>query len=184
MTRQYNSLSQTQKDSSGGKALFKQLTDLKAVVKSNAEELGNYQDSVGDYKNQIVAASNSIAGMKEQLKKLNSELDTMDIDSKEFKDTKDTIDKLSLAVDQAAGKVDEFGNREPKNMAKRQFEDTLVTVGILSSTIGGLSSAFSENENVQEALLKTQQALVLSQTVANVVKEKRGYHRHFHPRKR
>lgn len=172
LERQYNSLSQTQKDSSGGKALFKQLTDLKAVVKSNAEELGNYKDSVGDYKNQIVAANNSISSMKEQLKKLNSELEGMDIDSQEFKDTKDTIDRLSLAVDQAAGKVDEFGNREPKNIAKRQFEDTLVTVGILSSTIGGLSQAFSENENVQEALLKTQQALVLSQTVANVVKEK------------
>lgn len=172
LERQYNSLSQTQKDSSGGKALFKQLTDLKAVVKSNAEAMGNYHDSVGDYKNQIVAASNSIAGMKEQLKKLNAELDTMDIDSQEFKDTKDVIDRLSLAVDQASGKVDEFGNREPKNIAKRQFEDTLVTVGILSSTIGGLSQAFSENENVQEALLKTQQALVLSQSVANVVKEK------------
>ena len=91
LERQYNSLSQAQKDSSGGKALFKQLTDLKAVVKSNAEAMGNYHDSVGDYKNQIVAASNSIAGMKEQLKKLNAELDTMDIDSQEFKDTKDEI---------------------------------------------------------------------------------------------
>ena len=57
-------------------------------------------------------------------------------------------------------------------MAKKNFEDTLVTVGILSASIGALSEAFGENEDVQEALVKTQQALVLSQTLANVVKEK------------
>ena len=68
--------------------------------------------------------------MKEQLKKLNAELDTMDIDSQEFKDTKDTIDRLSLAVDQASGKVDEFGNREPKNIAKRQLQAYLQTVAL------------------------------------------------------
>ena len=103
---------------------------------------------------------------------LKAELEKMDVDSSEFEETKKTIDSLSLAVDQAAGKVDEFGNREPKNMAKKNFEDTLVTVGILSASIGALSEAFGENEDVQEALVKTQQALVLSQTLADVVKEK------------
>ena len=57
-------------------------------------------------------------------------------------------------------------------MAKKNFEDTLITVGILSGSIGALSEAFGENENVQDALVKTQKALVLSQTLANVVKEK------------
>ena len=110
--------------------------------------------------------------MKQKLEVLKSELDKMDINSSEFAETKKTIDSLSLAVDQASGKVDEFGNREPKNMAKKNFDDTLVTVGILSGSIGALSEAFGENEDVQEALVKTQQALVLSQTLANVAKEK------------
>jgi hypothetical protein len=172
LERQYNSLTAAQKNSEGGVALFNRLTKLKAEVKANAEAMGNYQDSVGDYRNQIISASNSISAMREQLKGLNATLETLDIDSQEFKDTKATIDNLSLAVDQASGKVDEFGNREPKNIAKRQFEDTLITVSILSGTIGALSQAFSENENVQEALIKTQQALVVTQSIANVVKEK------------
>jgi len=172
LERQYNSLSNEVKNTEAGKALLAQQNELKASMKANAQELGNYQDEVGNYKNALTGASNSISGMRERLKDLNSELDKMDIDSSEFKETRNTIDNLSLAVDQASGKVDEFGNREPKNIAKRQFEDTLITVSILSSAIGGLSQAFGENENVQEALLKTQKALVLSQTVANVVKEK------------
>lgn len=172
LERQYNSLTAAQKNTEGGAALFNRLTKLKAEVKANAEAMGNYQDSVGDYRNQIIAASNSISSMREQLKNLNAQLETLDIDSQEFKDTKSTIDNLSLAVDQASGKVDEFGNREPKNIAKKNFEDTLITVSILSGTIGALSQAFSENENVQEALVKTQQALVVTQSIANVVKEK------------
>jgi hypothetical protein len=110
--------------------------------------------------------------MKQKLEMLKAELEKMDINSSEFKETKKIIDSLSLAIDQAAGKVDEFGNREPKNIAKKNFEDTLTTVGILSGSIEALSEAFGENENVQEALVKTQKALVLSQTLANVVKEK------------
>ena len=147
------------------KALSDRILEIGASVGQNQRNVGNYTGS-------IQAAANSILGMKQKLEGLKSELDKMDINSSEFKETKKTIDSLSLAIDQASGKVDEFGNREPKNMAKKHFDDTLVTVGILSGSIGALSEAFGENENVQEALVKTQQALVLSQTLANVVKEK------------
>jgi len=110
--------------------------------------------------------------MKEQLKDLNAKLNNMDVNSDEFKETKTVIDNLSLAVDQAAGKVDEFGNKEPKNIAKKNFEDTMVTVGILSSSINALSGAFGDDEEAQKALAKATQGLAISQSVANVVKEK------------
>ena len=45
----YNSLTDKQKDSTAGKALLARQNELKASVKSNAEELGNFQDSVGNY---------------------------------------------------------------------------------------------------------------------------------------
>jgi len=147
------------------KALSDRLKEIDASVGLNKRNVGNYTGS-------IQAAANSILGMKQKLEVLKAELDKMDINTTEFAETKKTIDSLSLAIDQASGKVDEFGNREPKNMAKKNFDDTLVTVGILSGSIEALSEAFGENENVQEALVKTQKALVLSQTLANVVKEK------------
>lgn len=169
---QYSALSKEQRNTEGGKAMKAQIDALDKSVKGNDESLGNFQRHVGDYEGAIKNASNSIAGMKEQLKSLTENLNNMDVNSKEFAETKRTIDDLTLAVGQAEGKIDEFGNREPKNRAKKEFEDTLVTVGILSSSVGALSEAFSENEGVQEALVKAQKALVLSQTISNVVKEK------------
>ena len=150
----------------------KQISGLNGKLKDMDASIGSFQRNVGDYANQIEVASNSIAGMKQQLAELNTKLNSMDINSQEFKDTKNVIDKLSLAVDQASGKVDEFGNREPKNIAKKNFEDTMVTVTILSSSINALSSAFSDDEDVQKSLQKATQALAISQSIANVVKEK------------
>lgn len=49
LERQYNALTEAQKNTAEGKALLKQQNDLKAAVKGNAEELGNFQDSVGNY---------------------------------------------------------------------------------------------------------------------------------------
>ena len=180
LSQQYTALAQKAKDmavvygvnseesikaSQEAKTLSDKLKEIDASVGQNQRNVGNYSGS-------IEASAKSILGMKQKLEMLKAELEKMDINSSEFVETKKTIDSLSLAVDQAAGKVDEFGNREPKNMAKKNFEDTLVTVGILSGSIGALSEAFGENENVQDALVKTQKALVLSQTLANVVKEK------------
>ena len=45
----YNGLTDAQKDTAAGKALLQQQNELKASVKANAEELGNFQDSVGNY---------------------------------------------------------------------------------------------------------------------------------------
>ena len=180
LSQQYAALAQEAKDmavvygvnseesikaSQEAKTLSDKLKEIDASVGQNQRNVGNYSGA-------IEASAKSILGMKQKLEMLKADLEKMDINSSEFEETKKTIDSLSLAVDQAAGKVDEFGNREPKNMAKKNFEDTLITVGILSGSIGALSEAFGENENVQDALVKTQKALVISQTLANVVKEK------------
>ncbi len=180
LSQQYTALAQKAKDmavvyGTNSQATIKAQQEAKNLsdrLKEIDASVGQNQRNVGNYSGAIEASANSILGMKQKLEGLKTELDKMDINSSEFAETKRTIDSLSLAVDQASGKVDEFGNREPKNKAKKNFEDTLITVGILSGSIGALSEAFGENENVQEALVKTQKALVLSQTVANVVKEK------------
>ena len=180
LSQQYTALAQKAKDmavvygvnSEESIKAQQEAKNLSDRLKEIDASVGQNQRNVGNYSGAIEASANSILGMKQKLEVLKTELDKMDINSTEFIETKKTIDSLSLAVDQASGKVDEFGNREPKNMAKKNFEDTLITVSILSSGIGALSEAFSENENVQEALVKTQKALVLSQTMANIVKEK------------
>jgi hypothetical protein len=168
----FKSLSLEEQQSAKGRELINKYTELKKATNATDEAFGNFQHNVGNYEQSIKNAATSINGMKEQLKDLTAKLNTMDVNSDEFKKTKNVIDNLSLAVDQAAGKVDEFGNKEPKNIAKKNFEDTMVTVGILSSSINALSGAFGDNEGAQEALTKATQGLAISQSVANVVKEK------------
>jgi len=168
----FKSLSLEEQQSAKGRELINKYTELKKATNATDEAFGNFQHNVGNYEQSIKNAATSINGMKEQLKDLNAKLNNMDVNSDEFKETKNVIDNLSLAVDQAAGKVDEFGNKEPKNIAKKNFEDTMVTVGILSSSINALSGAFGDNEGAQEALTKATQGLAISQSVANIVKEK------------
>ncbi len=168
----FKTLTLEEQKSAKGRELMDKFNDLKKTLNATDESFGNFQHNVGNYEKSIVDAANSINGMKKQLKDLTDKLNGMDVDSQEFKDTKRTVDELTLAVGQAEGKIDEFGNKEPKNIAKKNFEDTMVTVSILSSSINALSSSFGDNEATQEALTKATQALTISQSVANVVKEK------------
>lgn len=59
LERQYNSLTDAQKETAAGKALLKQQNELKAAVKGSAEELGNFQDSVGNYSKGLDAIGGS-----------------------------------------------------------------------------------------------------------------------------
>jgi len=168
----FRDLSAAEQSQAKGKELINKIKETQTTLKAIDESMGNYSRNVGNYEDSIKQAATSINGMKEQLKDLNVKLNNMDVNSDEFKETKNVIDNLSLAVDQAAGKVDEFGNKEPKNIAKKNFEDTMITVGILSSSINALSGAFGDDEEAQKALTKATQGLAISQSVANIVKEK------------
>lgn len=66
LERQYNALTEAQKNTAEGKALLKQQQDLKAAVKGNSEELGNFQDSVGNYEKATTPLSKTFDKLKSQ----------------------------------------------------------------------------------------------------------------------
>lgn len=77
LEKQINSLTEAQKDSAAGKALIAQQNELKEAVKGNAEELGNFQDSVGDYPQVFDLSSTSIGKFQTMLQGLGGESTTV-----------------------------------------------------------------------------------------------------------
>lgn len=121
--------------------------------------------NVGNYTTSIVEAN-------QRIKELQTVIENSDMGSQEFKDAKNEADNLRLSIDQALGKVDEFGNREPRNPAKKVFDDAFESTVALSGAIGLLSSLFSDNENAQEQLAHAMQAVAVAQAAANILKAK------------
>lgn len=129
-----------------------------AGIKSGKENVGNY--------------ANTLEGMRQNLSDLQKVIQTTNVDSIEFKAAKDEADNLGLAIGQLEGKLDEFGNKELKNPAKRTFEDTIATAGAAASASQLVTLAFGENKNVTEAMAASVKSLAIGQQIANIVKEK------------
>jgi hypothetical protein len=153
------------KNTEKGQALLKQTKDLNESLKASERLYGDNQRGIGDYEK-------SLDGLQQKLKDIKATFGSLDIDSQEFKDASNEAQNLQLKIDQALGKVDEFGEREPKNPIKRAFGDALITVGILGQGIQALSQQFTDNEDTQKALAKATQGVATALALANVIKEK------------
>jgi len=121
--------------------------------------------NVGNYTTSIVQAN-------QRIKELDDIINNSDMGSKEFRDAKDEADKLRLSIDQALGKVDEFGNREPRNPAKKVFDDAVESGVALASATGLIISLFGEESDVSKNLAKAMQAVAIAQAGANILKAK------------
>jgi len=173
LTAQYNAMAKTQKEGTvAGESLKKAISDITEELSSGEKEVGNFRRGIGDYQGAAERASNSLQGMKERLAELNKVVQTSEVGSKQFKDAQDEAGKLGLAIGQVEGKLDEFGNKEPKNPAKKSFDDTVQAAGAAASAVQLSSLIFDENSVAAESLAKSVKALAIGQQVANIVKEK------------
>ena len=160
-------------------ALELQASRLYEEMNRLQKETGKHQLGVARYNEGIEEAvrvaldyDNTLKGMRERLKQVGDLLQTLDVDSEEFKQAKSDFDNLSLSIAQAEGKLNEFGEREPKNPVKKMYEDAFSAAGALTSGITLLNTAIGENENLAQLQAKSLQAIAIAQNVTNIVKEK------------
>jgi len=173
LTSQYNKLSEAERNNTvSGQVLGKQIKNISDQLKATEGSVGDFRRNVGDYEGAVTRAANSILGLKERLAQLDTEIQSTDIGSQRFKEASDEAANLRLQIDQATGKVDEFGNREPKNPIKKQFEDAVITAGLLGSAFTALSVQFEDNQAAQEKLAKAAAGVNVALNVANIIKEK------------
>lgn len=173
LTAQYNALSKEERDNSvAGQVLGKTIKNISDELKNSEGAVGDFRRNVGDYEGAANRASNSLQGMKERLAELTKVVQTSEVGSKQFKDAQDEAGKLGLQIGQLEGKLDEFGNKEPKNPAKKSFEDTVAAAGAAGSAIQLTTLLTEDNSQANEALNKSVRALAIGQQIANIVKEK------------
>ena len=172
-TAELNRLGAAEKQSSASaQALAQEVLDLTNELKANESAVGNNFRNVGNYQSAIEGAAVSIFDLKERLKELQQTIQSAPIDSQQFKDAQDEAGNLTLQIGQLEGKLDEFGNREPKNPAKKTFEDLIATAGAVTSTLQLTTLAFGENEDAAKTIATATQSIAIAQNVANIVKEK------------
>jgi hypothetical protein len=173
LTAQFNALSKEERTNTvAGQVLEKSIQNISNTLKSTEGAVGDFRRNVGDYEGAVGRAANSISGLRERIKELDDIIQNSDIGSQRFKDASDEAANLRLSIEQATGKVDEFGNREPKNPVKRTFEDALITVGLLGSGFQALSAQFEGNEDAQKKLATAAQGVNVALNLANIIKEK------------
>lgn len=148
-------------------------------MKRLQEATGKYTLNVGNYENAIKNAiaenndfANTLAGMRERLKQIGEEAEGLDVGSDAFKNAQNDAANLRLSIAQAEGKLNEFGEKEPKNPIKKMYEDAFAAAGALTSGITLLNTAMGDNENLAQLQAKSLQAIAIAQNVTNIVKEK------------
>lgn len=113
---------------------------------------------------------NSLTGLNEKLKDLKNTLPTLDIGSDAFEKTNKAIKDTELKIGQVQGKVDEFGNKEPKNLVKKSYEDLAeATAGV----VGGIQlveMAFGKSNTTAEAQARILKLVAIQQAAVNVAK--------------
>jgi len=172
LTAQYNALSKAERETSVvGQAYADQINVITQELKGTEGAIGNFRRNVGDYEGSVKRAGTSLIDLKAKLTDLQKTVQTLDINTQEFKDAKDEAANLGLQIGQLEGKIDEFGNKEPKNPAKKAFEDTVATAVTLGSTLELVNLAFSDNEDVQASVAESLKAIAIAQQLANIAKE-------------
>lgn len=139
-------------------------------VKAAKDALIAFDLGISDGRTNVGNYANSLDGMKQQIADLTAKLGQVEIDSSEFEETQKKIDELTISVQRAEGKIDEFGNREPKNKLKKGYDD-------LNDSIMGVVGAFqlaqifgAKDQDTQKRIAVATTALAVSQAAVNVGK--------------
>jgi hypothetical protein len=111
----------------------------------------------------INAAANSLAGLRQQLIALKEQRETLDPTTKEAQELNTEILELDTRIQQASGKIDEFGERVQKNIKKENF-DTVSDA--IQGMVGALSVAtlvLGDDTDAAAAQAKALQLMTIAQ---------------------
>ena len=110
--------------------------DAQENVKNAKDAINNFgkgvsdgRMSVGLYSEAIEESTLTLGGMRKKVAELKASMENLDPNTEAFESARDEAAALELQIGQVTGKLDEFGDKEPKNPAKKQFEDLTEAVG-------------------------------------------------------
>lgn len=154
------------------KDIYNQMKALQEATGKTSLNVGNYEEAIRNVLGENTEFSNTLQGMQQRLRDLQTLMQGADVGSQAFKDAQNEAGKLRIQIDQALGKVDEFGDREPKNPLKKAYEDAFEAATGLISGIELVNLTMGENENVAELQAKATKAVAIAQNLQNVARAK------------
>ncbi len=145
-----------------------------AAVKEAKDGLLAFNKAILDGRLNVGNYDNSLSGLEQKLGDLNELFKILDTNSPDFEKTREAIQSTQLQIDQLKGKVDEFGNREPKNLTKKGFEDATDAANGLVGAFTLLQLLKGKDENSSKAIETAMQGMAIATAIANVAKGYQG----------
>jgi hypothetical protein len=108
-------------------------------------------------------AANSLAGLRAQLVQLEQTRETLDPTTQEAQELNTTILTLRTSIQQAEGKIDEFGERVQKNIKRENFDTVTDAVGGLTAALAVGNIVFGDNTDAAAAQAKALQLMAIAQ---------------------
>lgn len=162
LRRSYKELTEEERNSEAGVSQLGRIQELDTQLKALDATMGQHQRNVGHYELAIQALNKDYANSRQELAGMKAAMDNLDPASKEY----------AQAFQRAAEITHEMADRqELLKYSSRDLGDQLSNIrGIASNMAAGFSAAQAaiglfggESKEVQQAMLKVQQAMALVQ---------------------
>lgn len=147
------------------------------AIHNNNEEIANLERRMIGFKvkideggESVVEYENNLTGLKLKLSDLQKTLSTQTIGSEAFNKTNESIKKTSFEIQKVQGNVDEFGNKEPKNLVKKSYDDLADSAAGVAGAIQLTEIAFGKSNSTAEAQARILKLVAVQQAVVNVAK--------------
>jgi hypothetical protein len=111
----------------------------------------------------VEVAANSLAGLRLQLIALKEQRETLDPVTQEAQDLNAEILELDTRIQQAAGKIDEFGERVQKNIKKENFDTVTDAVQGMVGAFSVATLVLGDNTDAAAAQARALQLMAIAQ---------------------
>jgi hypothetical protein len=111
----------------------------------------------------VEVAANSLAGLRAQLIQLEQTRESLDPTTKEAQELNTTILELRTNIQQAEGKIDEFGERVQKNIKKENFDTVSDAIQGMVGAMSVATLVFGDNTDAAAAQAKALQLMAIAQ---------------------
>lgn len=169
-----NSLNQENKALQTNEQVYEAATNQ---IASNNAEIENLERTMIGFKvnvdkggEAVVEYENNLTGLNAKLGDLKKQLSTQEIGTEAFEKTNKAIKDTEFQILKVQGKVDEFGNKEPKNLVKKSYEDLADATAGVTGAIQLAEIAFGKSNSTAEAQARILKLVAVQQAVVNVAK--------------
>lgn len=131
-------------------------------------QVGGYPEAMGDASAATKTYTNNLDGLEKKLADLNQARRTADLGTAEYEDLNRAILDTSTAIQQAKGKIDEFGDRIEKNTKKEDIATLGDAFGGVTAAIQLSSLALEDQDDAAMLTAKATQFLANAEAARNL----------------